>query len=119
MRDRLSIVSAERIRDELDKLLVGARAVRRAGAARRARAWRTLFLPELPALQLEQDPVHRHKDVLRHTYAVVERCEPRSGASARGAAARHRQAEDAGDHPRRRAVPPPRGRRRADGARRG
>ena len=34
------------------------------------------FLPELPALQLEQDPVHRHKDVLRHTYAVVERCEP-------------------------------------------
>jgi poly(A) polymerase len=24
---------------------------------------------------LEQDPVHRHKDVLRHTYAVVEGCE--------------------------------------------
>jgi poly(A) polymerase len=35
------------------------------------------FLPELPALRLEQDPVHRHKDVLHHTYAVVERCEPR------------------------------------------
>jgi poly(A) polymerase len=34
------------------------------------------FLPELPALQLEQDPVHRHKDVLRHTFAVVERLEP-------------------------------------------
>ena len=34
------------------------------------------FLPELPALKLEQDPVHRHKDVLRHTLAVVERCEP-------------------------------------------
>ena len=34
-----------------------------------------LFLPELPALRLEQDPVHQHKDVLRHTYAVVERCE--------------------------------------------
>ncbi len=34
------------------------------------------FLPELSALQLEQDPVHHHKDVLRHTYAVVERCEP-------------------------------------------
>jgi poly(A) polymerase len=31
------------------------------------------FLPELPALALEQDPVHRHKDVLRHTIAVVER----------------------------------------------
>src|SRR5439155_4884599 len=28
-----------------------------------------------PALKLEQDPVHRHKDVLHHTYAVVERCE--------------------------------------------
>jgi poly(A) polymerase len=35
-----------------------------------------VFLPELPALALEQDPVHRHKDVLRHTYAVVEGCEP-------------------------------------------
>ena len=35
-----------------------------------------LFLPELPALRLEQDPVHQHKDVLAHTYAVVERCEP-------------------------------------------
>jgi poly(A) polymerase len=29
------------------------------------------FLPELPSLALEQDPVHRHKDVLSHTYAVV------------------------------------------------
>src|SRR5205085_2774116 len=34
------------------------------------------FLPELPALKLEQDPVHKHKDVLRHTFAVVERCVP-------------------------------------------
>jgi poly(A) polymerase len=34
-----------------------------------------VILPELPALRLEQDPVHKHKDVLRHTYAVVERCE--------------------------------------------
>ncbi|HJR98072.1 MAG TPA: HDIG domain-containing protein, partial [Actinomycetota bacterium] len=33
------------------------------------------FLPELAALELEQDPVHHHKDVLRHTYAVIERCE--------------------------------------------
>src|SRR4029450_7214382 len=31
------------------------------------------FLPELPALQLEQDPVQRHKDVLRHTFVVVEK----------------------------------------------
>jgi poly(A) polymerase len=72
MRGRLSIVSAERIRDELDKLLV----VERPGAG----LWFLVdtglaeeFLPELPALALEQDPVHRHKDVLAHTIAVVER----------------------------------------------
>jgi poly(A) polymerase len=29
------------------------------------------WLPELPALRLEQDPVHRHKDVLSHTVAVT------------------------------------------------
>jgi poly(A) polymerase len=34
------------------------------------------FLPELPALAVEQDPVHRHKDVLAHTIAVVENCRP-------------------------------------------
>ena len=75
MRERLRIVSAERIRDELDKVLVG----------ESVRAGLTLlvdsgladeFLPEVPALRLEQDPVHRHKDVLRHTFAVVDRLEP-------------------------------------------
>ena len=74
MRERLSIVSAERIAEELNKLLV---------AARPARGLELLvetglsdeFLPELSALRLEQDPVHQHKDVLTHTYAVVERCE--------------------------------------------
>ena len=75
MRSRLKIVSAERIADELTKLLV----------AERPSAGLELlvdtgladeFLPEIPALKLEQDPVHRHKDVLRHTYAVIERCEP-------------------------------------------
>ena len=71
MRERLSIVSSERIRAELDKLLVapvpslGLELVVATGLA-------DLFLPELPALALEQDPVHKHKDVLRHTYAVVE-----------------------------------------------
>src|SRR5688572_7633962 len=34
------------------------------------------FLPELPALAVEQDPIHRHKDVLAHTIAVVERTAP-------------------------------------------
>jgi poly(A) polymerase len=75
MRERLRIVSAERIRDELSKLLLGKRADRGlelvvdTGLAEE-------FLPELRALRLEQDPVHRHKDVLRHTLAVVQRCEP-------------------------------------------
>jgi poly(A) polymerase len=75
MHDRLSIVSAERIRDELDKLLLlpdpseGLWFVVRTGLAAE-------FLPELPALALEQDPVHRHKDVLAHTVAVVARTPP-------------------------------------------
>jgi poly(A) polymerase len=75
MADRLEIVSAERMRDELDKLLVGARPA--TGLALLVRTGLAdLFLPEVPALRLEQDPVHQHKDVLAHTYAVVERCEP-------------------------------------------
>ncbi len=75
MRSRLSIVSRERIRDELDKLVVapepgrGLQLLVDTGLADE-------FLPELPALGLEQDPVHKHKDVLRHTYAVVEGTDP-------------------------------------------
>jgi poly(A) polymerase len=75
MRDRLRIVSRERIRAELDRLLLGEHPARGlqivvdTGLADE-------FLPELPALRLEQDPVHKHKDVLQHTLAVVERCEP-------------------------------------------
>jgi poly(A) polymerase len=71
-RGRLQIVSRERVRDELSKLLLGRVPARglwlvvNTGLAEE-------FLPELPALALEQDPVHRHKDVLRHTIAVVER----------------------------------------------
>lgn len=33
-------------------------------------------IPELPALRLEQDPIHRHKDVLSHTIAVVAKTRP-------------------------------------------
>ena len=33
-------------------------------------------IPELPALQLEQDPIHRHKDVLAHTIAVTAKTKP-------------------------------------------
>ena len=71
MRARLDIVSDERIRDELDKLMVvpkpgeGLWFLVRTGLAEE-------FLPELPAMGLEQDPIHRHKDVLAHTIAVIE-----------------------------------------------
>ncbi|MFM8999553.1 MAG: CCA tRNA nucleotidyltransferase [Actinomycetota bacterium] len=74
MASRLDIVSAERIADELGKLLqtakpsLGLRLLVETGIADR-------FLPELPALRLEQDPVHKHKDVLEHTFAVVENCD--------------------------------------------
>ena len=34
------------------------------------------FVPELPRLQLEQDPIHQHKDVLKHTWAVVDKTSP-------------------------------------------
>jgi poly(A) polymerase len=75
LHDRLEIVSPERIRMELDKLLVVARPgpglwfLVDTGLAEE-------FLPELPALALEQDPIHRHKDVLAHTIAVVEKTRP-------------------------------------------
>jgi len=36
------------------------------------------FLPELPMMRLEQDPIHRHKDVLTHTLAVMENVRPPS-----------------------------------------
>ncbi len=74
-RKRLAIVSAERIRDELSRLLVSERPSRglwflvETGLAEE-------FMPELPSLALEQDPVHRHKDVLRHTLAVVDKTPP-------------------------------------------
>lgn len=35
------------------------------------------LVPEFPALELEQDPIHRHKDVLAHTIAVVGNTGPR------------------------------------------
>ena len=75
MAERLDIVSRERIRDELSRMLLSAKPsaglemIIDTGLADR-------FIPELPALRLEQDPIHKHKDVFRHTLAVVENCEP-------------------------------------------
>jgi poly(A) polymerase len=74
-RDRLAIVSAERIRDELNKLLVAPDPTAGLWLLARTRL-SDEFLPELNAMQLEQDPVHRHKDVLAHTIAVVANTRP-------------------------------------------
>jgi poly(A) polymerase len=73
--DRLSIVSPERVRDELDKLLV----VSDPSSGLWLLADSDLidhFMPELSAMRLEQDPIHRHKDVLAHTIAVVAKTRP-------------------------------------------
>ncbi|WAX79103.1 CCA tRNA nucleotidyltransferase [Streptomyces sp. KMM 9044] len=71
MAGRIEIVSAERVRDELNKLVLSAH----------PRKGLTLLvdtgladhvLPELPALRLESDEHHRHKDVYEHTLIVLE-----------------------------------------------
>jgi poly(A) polymerase len=76
LRGRLSIVSAERVQGELSKLLV----VDDPSAGLWFLADTELseeFLPELRAMRVEQDPIHRHKDVLAHTIAVVAKTRPR------------------------------------------
>jgi len=71
MASTIEIVSAERIQVELTKLLLGANprlgltALADSGLA-------ALVLPELPALKLEIDEHHHHKDVYEHTLRVVE-----------------------------------------------
>jgi len=70
MASRLAIVSAERIRDELVKLLLtddprpGLDLLVQTGIAE-------IVLPELPALQMERDEHNRHKDVYQHSLIVL------------------------------------------------
>ena len=72
MADRLGIVSAERVRDELVKLLLSDRP--RAGIeAFVDSGLADVVFPEIPALQLEIDEHHRHKDVFEHTMIVIDR----------------------------------------------
>jgi poly(A) polymerase len=72
MADRIAIVSAERVRDELSKLLVSAQP--RAGLEVLVdTGLADHVLPELPALRLEIDEHHRHKDVYEHSLMVLER----------------------------------------------
>lgn len=75
MRRRLGIVSAERIQAELSKLMVGPHVAEALWGIVNSKL-ADEFLPELPALGMEQDPVHHHKDVLAHTVAVVAKTEP-------------------------------------------
>ncbi|MEO4038087.1 CCA tRNA nucleotidyltransferase [Micrococcaceae bacterium Sec6.3] len=71
MAERIAIISAERVREELVKLVCGAHPRRgldllvRTGLAEHV-------LPELPALKLETDEHHRHKDVYDHSLTVLE-----------------------------------------------
>ncbi|MDQ3964293.1 MAG: HD domain-containing protein, partial [Actinomycetota bacterium] len=75
MAEQIDTVSAERIRDEFVKLLLG-RAPAEALKLAEPTGLTERFLPELSALKLEQDPVHKHKDVFSHTLAVMERTDP-------------------------------------------
>ena len=71
MADRITIVSAERVRDELVKL-VCAPYPRRGLTLLVESGLADHVLPELPALALERDEHHRHKDVYEHTLTVLE-----------------------------------------------
>ena len=70
MADRITIVSAERVRDEFTKLMLAARPS--AGLALLVETGLAEhILPELPALQLEVDEHHHHKDVYEHSLTVL------------------------------------------------
>jgi len=71
MAERIEIVSAERIRDELIKLIVAPEP--RRGLTLLVDTWLAdHVLPELPALRLERDEHHRHKDVYEHSLTVMD-----------------------------------------------
>ncbi|MER8024794.1 CCA tRNA nucleotidyltransferase [Glutamicibacter protophormiae] len=71
MTDRIEIISAERVRDELVKLINGADP--RAGIDLLVdTGLADRVLPEVSALRLEIDEHHRHKDVYQHSLTVLE-----------------------------------------------
>ncbi len=71
MKERLTIVSAERIREEFVKTLMSADP-RRGLILMVETGLCEYFLPELPMLRLEIDEHHRHKDVYEHSLIVLE-----------------------------------------------
>ena len=68
--ERITVVSAERVREEFMKILMapdpsaGLELLVDTGVA-------DFFLPELPALRLAEDEHHRHKDVYEHSMMVL------------------------------------------------
>lgn len=71
MAGRIEIVSAERVREELNKLLLSVNP-RKGLALLVGTGLAQQVLPELPALRLESDEHHRHKDVYEHSLTVLE-----------------------------------------------
>lgn len=71
MASRIVIISAERVREELVKLMVAAKP-RRGLELLVASGLADAVLPELPALRDAQDDTHRHKDVYEHSMQVME-----------------------------------------------
>ncbi|CAN2230412.1 PcnB tRNA nucleotidyltransferase/poly(A) polymerase [Candidatus Nanopelagicaceae bacterium] len=71
MAGRISIISAERVRDEFTKMLMsknprtGITILVETGLAE-------IVLPEIPKLRLEIDEHHHHKDVYEHSITVLE-----------------------------------------------
>jgi poly(A) polymerase len=80
---RLSVVSAERIRDELSKLMLAPGAGPRRGIELLVDTGvADVVLPEVPRLRLETDEHMRHKDVYQHSLTVLQQSidlEPRYG----------------------------------------
>lgn len=71
LKDRLQIVSKERICEELTKLLTGSHPAK-AIELMVATGLSENIIPELTQLAKLRDPAHRHKDVLKHTLKVLE-----------------------------------------------
>jgi poly(A) polymerase len=71
MAKRLEIISAERIRDEITKLLMSSQP-RKGITILVETGLADIALPEIPKLQLEVDEHHHHKDVYEHSITVLE-----------------------------------------------
>ena len=71
MSERIKIVSAERVRDEFSKLIMGAQPTLGLEILEGTKLAEHV-IPELPALQLEIDEHHKHKDVYEHSLIVLQ-----------------------------------------------